>query len=53
MPKPFFDGAWLESHPVTIGAATLASSGQREIEEMDDNEKQQIIEQLQMLGYME
>ncbi|MCK5770183.1 alkaline phosphatase family protein [Algiphilus sp.] len=53
VPKPFFDGAWLESHPVTIGAATLASSGQREIEEMDDNEKQQIIEQLQMLGYME
>ena len=53
MPKPFYDRDWLASHPVITGPATVAAAGQRDIEEMDEGEKQQIIEQLQMLGYME
>ncbi|WP_043766109.1 alkaline phosphatase family protein [Algiphilus aromaticivorans] len=53
VPKPFYDRDWLASHPVITGPATVAAAGQRDIEEMDEGEKQQIIEQLQMLGYME
>lgn len=53
VPVPFFTPEWLEAHPVTTGPATTRTGGRRDIEEMDDEEKQQIIEQLQMLGYME
>ncbi|MEQ9736453.1 MAG: nucleotide pyrophosphatase, partial [Algiphilus sp.] len=53
VPKPFYDREWLSTNPIVVGAATVAAAGQRDIEEMDESEKQQIIEQLQMLGYME
>lgn len=49
----FFTPEWLELHPVKTGPATVKSGERQKLEEMDENEKQQIIEQLQMLGYME
>ncbi|MFI4982145.1 MAG: nucleotide pyrophosphatase, partial [Nevskiales bacterium] len=49
----FFEESWLAQHPITIGAPTQRGGEREKSEEMDDNEKKQIIEQLQMLGYME
>jgi predicted AlkP superfamily phosphohydrolase/phosphomutase len=49
----FFTADWLEAHPVTEGEATHPVGERQKTEEMDDSEKAQIIEQLQMLGYME
>ena len=49
----FFEESWLAQHPITIGAPTQRGGERQKSEEMDDNEKKQIIEQLQMLGYME
>ncbi len=36
-----------------IGKATVGGGEKAKAEDMDDEEKRQIIEQLQMLGYME
>jgi predicted AlkP superfamily phosphohydrolase/phosphomutase len=49
----FFEPGWLADHPVKKGARTKAPERKELKEEMDSGEKQQIIEQLQMLGYME
>ncbi|MDB5987564.1 MAG: nucleotide pyrophosphatase, partial [Nevskia sp.] len=51
--ESFFEKGWLEQHPITIGAPTQKPGERAKAEEMDDGEKKQIIEQLQMLGYME
>ncbi|HVT36572.1 MAG TPA: alkaline phosphatase family protein, partial [Nevskiaceae bacterium] len=52
VPASFFSAEWLAAHPVKKGARTQ-KVGKREGTEMDENEKKQMIEQLQMLGYME
>lgn len=52
VPETFFTPEWLAAHPVKRGAPTRKAARQAG-EEMDASEKQQIIEQLQMLGYME
>ena len=49
----FFDEGWLNEHPVKQGAKTRAVASRAPSEEMDAQERQQMIEQLQMLGYME
>jgi predicted AlkP superfamily phosphohydrolase/phosphomutase len=49
----FFDESWLAEHPVRLGGPTQHAGERQKIEDMDDSEKKQIIEQLQMLGYME
>lgn len=51
--EPFFTDNWLAQNPVKIGKATVGSGEKAKAEDMDDEEKRQIIEQLQMLGYME
>ena len=51
--EPFFTDNWLAEHPVKIGKATVGGGEKAKAEDMDDEEKRQIIEQLQMLGYME
>jgi predicted AlkP superfamily phosphohydrolase/phosphomutase len=51
--ESFFGESWLAQNPVKIGLPTQRGGEREKAEEMDDNEKKQIIEQLQMLGYME
>jgi hypothetical protein len=51
--ESFFGESWLAQNPVKIGLPTQRGGEREKSEEMDDNEKKQIIEQLQMLGYME
>ncbi len=53
VPDTFFSPEWMAAHPVKKGAKTRASGRRALDQEMDAGEKQQIIEQLQMLGYME
>jgi Uncharacterized conserved protein len=49
----FFAPEWLEQHPPQPGRATRRPGAHGETQEMDETEKQQLLEQLQMLGYME
>ena len=51
--ESFFTAEWLAQHPVLAGDATRRNATAEKAEEMDKAEKAQIIEQLQMLGYME
>ena len=51
--EPFFTENWLAEHPVKVGKATVGGGEKAKAEDMDEEEKRQIIEQLQMLGYME
>ncbi|HZR38200.1 MAG TPA: alkaline phosphatase family protein [Nevskia sp.] len=51
--ESFFGESWLAQNPVRIGLPTQRGGERQKSEEMDEGEKQQIIEQLQMLGYME
>ena len=53
MSEPFFDPEWLAAHPVRQGAKTRPVASRAPTEEMDAEERKQMIEQLQMLGYME
>jgi predicted AlkP superfamily phosphohydrolase/phosphomutase len=53
VPESFFTSEWMAEHPVKKGAKTRAAQRRALDTEMDAGEKQQIIEQLQMLGYME
>ncbi|ULQ46385.1 alkaline phosphatase family protein [Flagellatimonas centrodinii] len=53
VPTTFFTPEWFAEHPVKAGAKTRATAKREPTEEMDANERQQMIEQLQMLGYME
>jgi predicted AlkP superfamily phosphohydrolase/phosphomutase len=48
-----FTAAHKEANPIVIGAATLGGSGDAHTEGMSEDEKRKIMEQLQMLGYME
>lgn len=49
----FFTSEWLAEHPVKSGRATNRVGQRESSENMDEKEKQQLLEQLQMLGYME
>jgi predicted AlkP superfamily phosphohydrolase/phosphomutase len=53
VPTAMFTPEHREAHPVTLGAPTLGGRNDEQIEAMDDDEKKQIMEQLQLLGYME
>jgi hypothetical protein len=48
-----FTAERLEAHPVVIGASTVGSTKNDDAAGMAEEEKEQIMAQLQMLGYME
>lgn len=52
VPPNMFTAEHKAAHPIVIGAATTAAAA-GSTEAMDDEEKQQILDQLQMLGYVE
>jgi predicted AlkP superfamily phosphohydrolase/phosphomutase len=51
--ESFFTPDWMTQNPIATGAPSQRHGEREKAEEMDDGEKRQIIEQLQMLGYME
>jgi len=53
VPPAMFTAEHKTAHPVVIGAATQTGSKDVHADAMGDDEKQKIMEQLQMLGYME
>ncbi len=53
VPPSMFTDAHLHAHPVRIGAATTGNNKDAAADSMGDDEKQKIMEQLQLLGYME
>ena len=53
VPPAMFTAEHKATHPIVIGAATQSGSKGDLAEGMDEDEKKQILEQLQMLGYME
>jgi hypothetical protein len=48
-----FTAAHKAAHPIEIGQATRSGNSSELAEAMDEDEKQQIMEQLKMLGYIE
>jgi predicted AlkP superfamily phosphohydrolase/phosphomutase len=53
VPTGMFTPQYKAAHPIVIGAPTRSDSKEVQIDAMDGEEKQKIMEQLQMLGYME
>lgn len=53
VPTAFFSDDWNQAHPVKRGDAAQRPGEREESEQIDDKEKQQIMDQLKMLGYME
>lgn len=53
VPPAMFTTEHKTVHPVVIGAPTVSTTKDASAETMDEDEKKQIMEQLQMLGYME
>ena len=53
VPPAMFSAEHKAAHPIVIGAATRRGARDDGAQAMDDDEKKQIMEQLQMLGYME
>ena len=53
VPTAMFTADYLAEHPLKVGEATRGSGKDERGETMDDEEKQQLMAQLQMLGYME
>ena len=53
IPEAAFTSAHLSECPVRSGPPTQATAKKDESEEMSDHEKDKLMEQLQMLGYME
>src|SRR5262249_51547547 len=54
VPEGFFTAEHLAAHPVRVGSPTLSvKDGEVQDDEIPDDEKEKIIKQLQMLGYME
>jgi predicted AlkP superfamily phosphohydrolase/phosphomutase len=53
VPPAMFTTEYKAAHPITIGAATESGGRNVQTESMSDDEKRKIMEQLQMLGYME
>jgi len=53
VPEAMFTGEHLAANPVVIGASTVGNSKDDQSASMGDDEKEKIMAQLQMLGYME
>ena len=53
VPEAMFEEGYLAANPVQIGAATSGPRAQEETEDMGAEDKQAIMDQLKMLGYME
>jgi predicted AlkP superfamily phosphohydrolase/phosphomutase len=53
VPPGMFTPQYKAAHPIVIGDQTRSDSKEVQIDAMDGEEKQKIMEQLQMLGYME
>ena len=53
VPPAMFSADHKAAHPIEVGSATNTGSGAGMTEAMDEDEKQQIMQQLQMLGYVE
>jgi hypothetical protein len=53
VPPAMFTAAHKEAKPIQVGTATRAGSSAGTTEAMDEDEKRQSMEQLQMLGYVE
>ena len=53
VPPAMFSAEHKALHPIVTGAPTLSGQNDAKIEAMDEDEKKQIMEQLQLLGYME
>ncbi len=53
VPTAMFTAEYQAEHPLKIGEPTRGSGKDERGETMDDEEKQQLMAQLQMLGYME
>ena len=53
VPTAMFTAEYQAEHPVTIGESTTGGNREQLGETMDDEEKQQLMDQLRMLGYME
>lgn len=53
VPPAMFTAEHKSAHPIEIGAATQGGANASLTEAMDEDEKKQIMDQLQMLGYME
>ncbi|GAX59672.1 type I phosphodiesterase/nucleotide pyrophosphatase [Candidatus Scalindua japonica] len=53
VPEPIFTEQHLLKKPVVIGAATNFSTNEDESESMSEDENEQLMTQLRMLGYME
>ena len=53
VPMAMFTAEQLEAHPVQVGAATAAKGNADDSAAMAPEEKEQIMAQLQLLGYME
>ncbi|HUG25190.1 alkaline phosphatase family protein [Piscinibacter sp.] len=53
VPQAMFTAEHLETHPIVIGASTIGSTKDDQAAGMGQEEKDQIMAQLQMLGYME
>jgi len=53
VPRAMFAGDHLDAHPIVVGAPTTGSAKNDDAVGMGAEEKEQIMAQLQMLGYME
>ncbi len=53
VPEELFTDEHLAAHPIEIGPATQQNKADDDAASMSENEKDQIMAQLQMLGYME
>lgn len=53
VPASMFTAEFKDRQPIVAGAPTLGGSGDVQSEAMSEDEKAKIMEQLQMLGYME
>lgn len=53
VPVSIFTSSYLEKHPVTLGDSVLEKSKAEDAGSMSESEKEKLMEQLKMLGYME
>ena len=53
VPEEMFETDYLAAHPIVVGAATQTTGTDASAEGMEDAEKDKLMAQLQMLGYME
>ncbi len=53
VPPAMFTSQFKASHPIVVGDATRGNAQKGQTDSMSDSEKGKIMEQLQMLGYME